>query len=224
VGWWSAKLVRIVGVTLVVEGDAPRGTETSAMIVSNHVSWLDVFCISAIRPTRFIAKHEVRDWPIAGWVAERAGTLFIRRARRRDTQRIAHQVHEAFAAGDVVGLFPEGTTTHGDALLRFHSSLFEPAVANSAHVHPAAIRYARPDGSLCLEAAYGDLSFMQSLAALVRQRGVVAYVAFAAALEAGGCGRRELATRAHEVVASLLGLAAGGMAPRTPADLPASPR
>ena len=218
VGWWSAKLVAILGVRIAVEGLRPARGEGSGMVVANHVSWLDVFCLSAVRPTRFIAKHEVRDWPVAGWVAERAGTLFIERARRRDTRRIVTAVHDAFAAGDFVGLFPEGTTTMGDTLLPFHSSLFEPAVANGAHIHPAAIRYERPDGSLCLEAVYGDLSFMQSLASIVRQRGVAARISFGPMIEAAGGTRREVAQRSERIVASLLGLDAAGTPPRTPPD------
>ena len=129
-GWWSRRLVRMVGVETRVEGSLPAPGETGVMVAANHVSWLDVFCVSSRWPTRFIAKSEVRDWPVAGWIAERAGTLFVRRARRRDTARINEIVHGALAQGDSVGLFPEGTTTMGDQLLKFHSSLLEPAIAN----------------------------------------------------------------------------------------------
>jgi 1-acyl-sn-glycerol-3-phosphate acyltransferase len=114
------------------------------MIVANHVSWIDIFLISSVRPTRFVAKSEIRGWPLAGWIAERAGTLFIRRDQMRDMARIDARVREVLAEGDCVGLFPEGITTEGDELRKFHSSLFEPAVANGAHVHPAAIRYEHP--------------------------------------------------------------------------------
>jgi 1-acyl-sn-glycerol-3-phosphate acyltransferase len=107
------------------------------MIAANHVSWLDIFALSAAWPTRFVAKSEIRDWPAAGWIAERAGTLFIRRERKRDIARIHEQIHEVLERGDCVGLFPEGTTSEGDTLLKFHASLFEPAIANGARVHPS---------------------------------------------------------------------------------------
>jgi 1-acyl-sn-glycerol-3-phosphate acyltransferase len=150
-----------------------RKAKAARWIAANHVSWLDIFAISRRAPTRFIAKSEIRDWPLAGWIAERAGTIFIRRERRRDTGRISERVHAALAEGDCVGLFPEGATTEGDEMLKFHSSLFEPAVANAAHVHPCAIRYERADGP-CREVAYvGELSFMQSFGLVMRQRGVV---------------------------------------------------
>ena len=178
-----------------------------------------------MRSTRFIAKSEVRDWPLAGWIAERAGTIFIRRERRRDTARINDLVGEALARGDCVGLFPEGTTTEGDALLPFHSSLFEAAVANRAHVHPCAIRYEHADGSLCRAMAYvGELSFMQSLGLAIRQRGVVARLRFAPGVDTAGRGRREVAAAAEASIASLLGVATAGKAPRTPRDPPAAPR
>jgi len=209
VGWWSAKLLRVAGVTVRIEGTPPEMTEAGAMIAANHVSWIDIFAVSGVRPTRFIAKSEIRDWPIAGWVAERAGTIFIRRERRRDTARINDLVHAALAQADRVGLFPEGTTTEGDQLLKFHSSLFEPAVANGAHVHPCAIRYEHADGTLCLAMAYvGDLSFMQSLGLVIRQRGVIARLAFAAPIDTAGLGRREVAAAAQAAVANLLRLEA----------------
>jgi 1-acyl-sn-glycerol-3-phosphate acyltransferase len=225
VGWWSAKLLRIVGIATRVEGEPPAPSEAGAMIAANHVSWLDIFAISGVRSTRFIAKSEIRDWPLAGWIVERAGTIFIRRDRRRDTARINDLVHAALAQGDRVGLFPEGTTTEGDELLKFHSSLFEPAVANRARVHPCAVRYEHADGSLCRAIAYvGERSFMQSLGLVIRQRGVVVRIAFAAPLEAAGAHRRDLAAGARAAVASLLGLSTPDSPPRRAPDPPAAPR
>ena len=224
VGWWSARLLRIVGVETRVEGPMPAPGEIGAMIAANHVSWLDIFVISGVAPTRFIAKGEIRDWPLAGWIAQRSGTLFIARERRRDTARMAQAVHAALAQGDCVGLFPEGATTEGDTLLRFHTSLFEPAVANRAHVHPCAVRYELADGTPCRAAAYvGEISFMQSIGLVLRQRGLVAHVRFAPSVETAGRSRREVAAEAEERVASLLGLPAHRRH-RTPADPPGEPR
>ena len=222
-GWWSRKLVRILGLRTRVEGEAPARDAPGTMIAANHVSWLDVFFVSSVWPTRFIAKSEVRDWPVAGWIAERAGTLFVHRARRRDTARINQVVHDALAQGDCVGLFPEGTTTMGDRLLRFHSSLFEPAAVNSARVHPVAIRYEHADGTLCRAMAYGDLSFMQSVALVLRQRHVVARLVFLEAIDADGLGRRDLARAAETRIASRLGFPDPGTQPRTPLDLQGVP-
>ena len=223
-GWWSRKLVRIVGIDMQVEGVTSSMAGHGVMVAANHVSWLDVFCVSSVWPTRFIAKSEVRDWPVAGWIAERAGTLFVRRARRRDTARINEIVHGALAQGDCVGLFPEGTTTPGDRLLKFHSSLFEPAVANDVRVQPIAIRYEHADGSLCRAVVYDDLSFMQSLSLMLRQRNVVARLTFLETLPASGLTRREVARVAEARIATRLGLPSPSSEPRTPAGLPGEPR
>jgi 1-acyl-sn-glycerol-3-phosphate acyltransferase len=221
---WAARLVAIMGLEVRVAGIPPQEAERAAMVAANHVSWLDIFVIQGVTPARFIAKSEIRDWPLAGWIAERAGTIFIRRERRRDTARINEHVHAALAEGDSVGLFPEGTTSEGDGLLKFHSSLFEPAVANAAQVHPCAVRYERPDGSLCRAMAFvGELSFMQSLGLAIRQRGVVARVAFAPPIDTRGLDRREVTRRAEAAVASLLGLPPRDRAPNRPPDPPGAP-
>jgi len=214
--WWSAKLLRILNVAARVHGPPPAKRERGAMIAANHVSWLDIFLICSVRPTRFIAKAEIRDWGLVGWIVERSGTLFIRRDQLRDTARINGIVHAALAQADCVGLFPEGVTTEGDVLLRFHAALFEPAVANEAHIHAAAIRYGKADGSLCREASFrGERTFMESLRLIIAEPRIVADIRFAPAFEPGGAHRRDVARKAHERVATLLGLAPGDSAPRT---------
>jgi 1-acyl-sn-glycerol-3-phosphate acyltransferase len=206
---WAQDLLAILAIRVRCEGRPPPHARTGAMIASNHVSWADIFAIASLRHTRFIAKSEIRDWPLAGWLAESSGTIFIRRARRHDTARINALVHDALAGGDCVGLFPEGTTTQGDRLLKFHSSLFEPAVANRARVYPVAVRYENPDGTPLVSAAYvGDLSFAQSLGLVIRTRETVARVRFAHPIEPDGLSRQEVALEAHRRVAELLGLPA----------------
>ncbi|HSN20046.1 MAG TPA: lysophospholipid acyltransferase family protein [Usitatibacter sp.] len=206
--WWARGLLRILGVRVRVSGPLPPLRGEAAMIAANHVSWIDIFAVMSVRPARFIAKSEIRGWPAAGWIAELAGTLFVQRARRHDTARINARVHEALAQGDCIGLFPEGTTTEGDALLRFHTSLFEPAVANAATIHPAAIRYEYADGTPCKAFAYvGETTFLESVARVVASRGVIARIAFAEPIDpSAGIDRREAARLAHARIASLLRL------------------
>jgi len=206
--WWARKLLAILGVRLRVSGKPPPAYGEAAMIAANHVSWLDIFAITSVRPARFIAKSEIRGWPVAGWIADRAGTLFVQRARRHDTARINARVHEVLAQGDCVGLFPEGTTTEGGRLLPFHTSLFEAAIANSATIHPAAVRYENADGSPCADFAYaGETTFLESLARIVARRGVVVHVDFGEAIgPADARGRRDTARLAHARIATLLRL------------------
>jgi 1-acyl-sn-glycerol-3-phosphate acyltransferase len=195
------------------------------LIAANHVSWIDIFAIASVRHTRFIAKSEIRDWPLAGWLAERTGTIFIRRARRHDTARINTLVRDALGEGDCVALFPEGTTTGGDRLLKFHSSLFEPAVAYQVPVHPVAVRYEGPDGAPLQSAAYvGDLSFGQSLGAVIRTRETIARLAFADAIDPNNLTRQKIALEAHRSVASLLGISMPDSRPGRGADHSAESR
>jgi 1-acyl-sn-glycerol-3-phosphate acyltransferase len=206
--WWSAKLLRILNVSPLVQGPPPGADEHGAMIAANHVSWLDIFLISSVRPTCFIAKSEVLEWGMVGWIAEHAGTLFVRRDQWRDATRVNAVVHAALAEGHCVGLFPEGVTTEGDVLLKFHSALFQPAVANDAHVHPAAIRYERSDGSLCREISFrGERTFIESLRLIIDEPSVTARISFAPVVETSGTHRRDVAQATRGRVAELLGLA-----------------
>jgi 1-acyl-sn-glycerol-3-phosphate acyltransferase len=211
--WWSGRLLRVLRIAPIVEGAPPAGG--GVMIVANHVSWLDIFLVSSVHATRFIAKSEIRDWPFVGWIVEKSGTLFIRRGGRVQLAQIAERIHAGLAAGDCIGLFPEGTTTEGDRLLKFHSALFESAASEGVRVYPAAIRYEHADGALCREASFaGDITFMQSFARIVRQRRIVARITFGEPIDAG-MARRDVAMAAQARIATLLRLESPGSAPRT---------
>jgi 1-acyl-sn-glycerol-3-phosphate acyltransferase len=203
--WWSRKTLRIFNVVLSVCGARPHEDELNLMIASNHVSWLDIFVINAAHPARFVAKAEIREWPIAGWICERAGTIFIRRAKRSDTARTKDEMHDALAAGATIGFFPEGTTTAGDRLHKFHTSLFEPAVVNRASLAPAAVRYLTSESEPSPGAAYiDDLSFAESLAQIIGQKSMIAEITFAPRIDATGKSRRELAIQTEAAVAAIL--------------------
>jgi 1-acyl-sn-glycerol-3-phosphate acyltransferase len=171
------------------------------MLVANHVSWLDIFAINAIVPARFVAKAEVRRWPIVGWLCARAGTLFIERARRQDTGRINETIEAALAAGDVFAVFPEGTTTDGSTLLKFHASLLEPALGARATVQPVALRFERSDGTLCTECAYdGDKTLWEALMGMTSQREILAHVCFLDPLYPEARHRRDLARESRDAI------------------------
>ena len=141
---WSAKLLKILGVRLIA-GTPPEFTH-GALLVANHISWLDIFIIYAAKRVHFVSKHEIRSWPVVGWLACRTGTLFIERARKSDTARINQEMHRLLRDGAWVAVFPEGTSTDGRRLLRFLPSLFQPAVDENLPVVPAILRYQDPQG------------------------------------------------------------------------------
>lgn len=206
-GWWARKLLRILNILLSICGARPARNARNLIVTANHVSWVDIFVISAVQPSRFIAKAEIRDWPIAGWLSDKAGTVFIRRARRRDTAKINETMRKVLAEGATIGFFPEGTTTLGDKLLKFHTSLFEPAVANAATIAPAAIRYRASDGGPPDAVAFvDDLSFAESVALIIAEKSMIAEITFAPQIPAAGLTRRELAFQSEAAIAWILDL------------------
>lgn len=200
---WSAALMHVLGVKVHVH-DAPVRARP-LMLVSNHVSWLDIFALNSAIPMRFVAKSEIRRWPFIGWLSAKTGTLFIERGRRSDTARVNRLIAEAMLEGDVVAVFPEGTTSDGAQILRFHSSLLQPALIVGAVVQPVALRFTRGDGSLCTEAAFdGDKTLWQSLLQILAQRRIDAQLHFLPLLSGDVPHRRALADAAHAAIASRL--------------------
>lgn len=201
---WAQSLLRILDLQLHVHG-LPHLHGQPAMLVANHVSWLDIYAINAIMPVRFVAKSEVRRWPAIGWLSARTGTLFIERTQRRDTARINHEIAAAMQSGDIVTVFPEGTTSDGAGVLRFHSSLLQPALLARAEVHPVALRYQHDDGTLCTEAAYdGDKTLWDTMRQVVAVPRIHVHVWFLPALAPDVAHRRELAEAAHAAIANRL--------------------
>jgi 1-acyl-sn-glycerol-3-phosphate acyltransferase len=202
---WAAKLLRILNIVLSVHGARPAESAPRLYVVANHVSWLDIFVINATAPSRFVAKSEIRDWPVAGWLCEAAGTIFVRRAKRSDTTRINREIQVALAQGDTVAIFPEGTTTMGDRLLKFHTSLFEPAVVNDALVIPAAIRYREEGGAPSRATIFvGETTFTESLSAIIAEQRLIADITFAPMIEAATLTRRDVAVQAEDAIAAIL--------------------
>lgn len=205
---WSARLLAVLAVRIEVVGMPPVAA-APAMIVANHVSWLDIFAINAVRPVRFVAKSEIQRWPVLGWICEQSGTLFIERTRRRNIAPINEQVVAALKQGDTFAVFPEGVITAGDVVLPFHASLLQPALECDALLYPVAIRYTRADGSLCGEADYeGAKSMADSLLLMVTQPTINARLQFLAPLACAGKHRRELAHEAAQRIANALGVPA----------------
>ena len=215
---WSRKLLHLLRVEARLHG-AIDGHGGNVLLVANHVSWLDIFVLNAHRPARFVAKAELAGWPVAGRLIKGAGTIFVDRERRRDTRRVNHHAAQALAAGDVVAVFPEGTTTDGATLLRFHASLLQPIVEAQGHVQPIAIRYRDATGAHSTVPAYvGDESFARSFWRVCSTRRLVVDVHAAPALAAHGTNRRELARAAEEAIRTALGLSGAVTAPGRSGD------
>jgi 1-acyl-sn-glycerol-3-phosphate acyltransferase len=190
--WWSEKLLRMVGLELVVSG-TPRPGAT--LLVANHVSWLDIAAIHAVVPqARFVSKAEVLAWPLLGWLIREAGTMFIERERKRDALRVLHQVADALRAGDTIAVFPEGTTGGGATLLPFHGNLLQSAIATGTPVQCVALRYADPAHRFSPAAQFvGETTLLQSVWRVLGARGLRVHVDLLPPQGARHADRRALA-------------------------------
>ena len=202
---FSRRLLAILAVRPHISGEPPGASDAPAMIVANHVSWLDIFAINTAHTARFVAKAEIRRWPVIGWLCFKGGTLFIERAQRRHTVDINTQVENGLRRGETFAVFPEGAVTEGDVVLPFHASLLQPALACEARLFPVAIRYTRADGSLCSEADYaGVKTLLDALRLMLTQRLIHVHLQFLPPLACAGRHRRELAHDAARLIAAAL--------------------
>jgi len=136
---WAERMLHVMGIQLVVRGEPPG--DGPALLVCNHISWLDILAIHAARHVRFVSKAGVHRWPVIGALATGAGTLYIERENRRDALRVVHHMTQALRDGDLVAVFPEGTTSDGRGVLPFHANLLQAAIVSGAPVIPAALRF-----------------------------------------------------------------------------------
>jgi 1-acyl-sn-glycerol-3-phosphate acyltransferase len=200
---WSLRMLQLCGMRLVVHNDGARLDE-GVLVVANHVSWIDIYVINAWRPTPFVSKAEIRKWPVVGWLAQQLGTVFIQREKRSDAKRIMHELAGRLNAGELMCVFPEGTTSDGVQLLPFHANMFQAAVSASRPVQPVCMMYEDAQGRQSTAPAYiGDLSLGESLDALLRAGPLTAHVYVGAPL-APGADRRLLAAEAQASVGAAL--------------------
>ncbi|BEL11533.1 hypothetical protein Q0Z83_097240 [Actinoplanes sichuanensis] len=190
----SRGILAVLGVRLVWRGAEPR---PGSLLVANHVSWLDVVALTAVRPMRMVAKHDVQAWPAIGGTAERAGTIFIDRTRPRALPQTVAEVAGALRAGRSVVVFPEGTTYCGTESGRFRSALFQAAIDAGAPVVPISVGYDSTEAAFVGEDTLGE-----SILRIARTRGLTVTLAAAPALRPDpGADRRALARAAQSSLA-----------------------
>jgi 1-acyl-sn-glycerol-3-phosphate acyltransferase len=203
IGWWSRKMLHVLGLKLRVQGEFQAGPK---LLAANHVSWLDIMAVHALCPqARFVSKADVRHWPLVGRLVDCAGTLYIERERPRDALRVVHQMAAALQAGDTVAVFPEGTTGEGHSLLPFHANLLQAAVAAAMPVQAVALRYA--DVTRCYSRAatwLGEDTLAHSLWAIARGRGLEVHLTVLPAVAAPHADRRKLSDALRAQIGSCL--------------------
>jgi 1-acyl-sn-glycerol-3-phosphate acyltransferase len=201
---WSRELLAIAGIE-VRAVDFPVDSSSHAVtLVANHVSWSDIFALNSQRACHFIAKSELRDWPLAGKLLDNVGTIFINRSDRKETLRLGTVVRELMQAGETVAVFPEGTTSIGNDVLKFHASLLEPVVAAGGEVWVVAIRYFANAERTEAASYYGDMNLLESLKRIHQAQPVVAELKFVRAIDCAGKTRREVASEAEELIGEVV--------------------
>ncbi|MFC4296631.1 MULTISPECIES: lysophospholipid acyltransferase family protein [Castellaniella] len=196
---WSRGLMRLCGVRVRRMGvPVERG---AVLWVANHVSWVDIFVLNSVRTTSFVAKSDIRRWPVIGLLVAWAGTLFIDRRHRHAVRDAGRQMRGCFDQGDAVGLFPEGTTTDGSDVLPFHAGLFDAAVQAGVPTQPVALRFLRR-GRRAPELAFvGEQTLVANLWFLLSAWGVSVECDFLAPIPAAdGLTRAELSRRTQAAI------------------------
>jgi 1-acyl-sn-glycerol-3-phosphate acyltransferase len=202
---WSAQLIAICGVSLQVNHTAQVEPVSPALIICNHISWLDIFVINSVHACRFVAKSDIRDWPLIGWLCDKSGTIFIARGKQRDVRRIYAGLVQSIHNGERVAFFPEGTTSAQGTVLPFHANLFEAAIEAQVPVQAYAIRYCDAAGKYHPAADFiGEMSFAESVLMILRHPAMHAELIRLPAVSSEGAHRRELAVTMHAKIAQAL--------------------
>lgn len=200
---WSTQLLEIMNVKITQA--PPIHSIAAGMVVANHISWLDVCVLNTVVPTRFVAKAELKDWPVIGWLCSRAQTLFIERGKARAAARINLEVIKQIKEGFQFSVFPEGTTTDGSYVAAFHASLLQPAIDAGVRVQPLALAYFDADGERSKIAPYiGEMTFVESLWLILCAPNLQVQLSATAELNAAELDRRQLAQATKQQIESAL--------------------
>ncbi len=205
--WWSRGLCRILEVRLQVSGTPHVG---ATLFVANHISWLDIFCIASVCPTHFLAKHAVAAWPLFGWLCRRAGTVFIRRGSAGGAGEATEQLVHRLSQGERVLMFPEGTSTTGESVRRFHPRLFKAAMLARCSVQAIALRYPHAQGTNPSAPFVGDDALLPHLWRLLGEPPIHVELHFGQVHNSLCCSRDALARQAYQEIGHFLAIGVAG--------------
>ena len=199
---WAQRVLRALGLRIHTQGRRPlRGP---LLMVANHVSWLDIVALHATGYCRFVAKDDVQRWPVVGWLARRAGTLFLARSTRRDAMRIVQVMHDCLTQQQIVAIFPEGTTGDGRTVLPFHANLLQAAIDTDAPMQPIGLRYGQPGQPDSPAASFvGNDTLVSSLWRVASAQGLSVTVIHGRPERALGRSRHEMAAALRQRIQSL---------------------
>lgn len=206
VSHWSRKLLNILNIEVVTNGNLPDHDAVKTMFIGNHISWIDIHTLNSVRAVRFIAKSDLKSWPIFGWLAKKCNTLFIEREQKKDAVRVIEEATSSLTRGDCLCYFPEGTTTDGTTLLPFKGSLMQAPINAGATIWPFAIYYPNIDGSANTEMAFaGETTLVESILQIVSLNNPKVVMTFLPKISPHGHERRGLTIAVRHTIANQLG-------------------
>jgi len=189
--WFSA----IVNLHIIKDGELP---ERRAIFVSNHISWLDIIVIGQYLPTYFVAKSDISSWPVIGYLSRQAGTIFIRRGNKQQIRTTAEKMVWLLKQNSNIIAFPEGTTTSGNEVLHFHSSLFQPALLTRSAIQPVALQYL---GAAKEHAPFvGDDGFVPHLIKMLSMDKIEVRLSFLPVINNSGKNRHSVSLEARNMI------------------------
>lgn len=205
--WWCKGLLDAFNIKVIVIGNVPPLHIQGAMLIANHVSWADIHVLNSLVRLRFIAKSEIKNWPIFGYLVQKANTLFIDRSKRQEAGRIVEITTSSLKAGDNLCFFPEGTTSDGTQLLPFKSSVLQAAINANATIWPVAIRYLNSQGAPDTRMAYaGETTMAESMKAVIAVKKPIVECHFLAPIDTQGLDRRALTETTFQAIKATLAL------------------
>jgi 1-acyl-sn-glycerol-3-phosphate acyltransferase len=201
---WARRVLAILEVEIAC--NPPPASGSTALVVCNHMSWLDVLVLQSLLPAVFVAKSEVQAWPVVGTLAQACATIFVQRASARSARAMVDSAVAALSSGHSVVAFPEGTSSDGTQVLGFHANIFECAIQADAAVLPVTLQYLdRSSGGPATAAHFiGDTTLLASLREVMASGTIQARVHLGAPIQADGHTRKTLSLQAHASIRSQL--------------------
>ncbi len=192
---WLRRFSAIVNLHITKEGELP---ERRAILVGNHISWLDIIVIGQCLPAYFVAKSDIASWPVIGYLAKQGGTIFIRRGNKQHIKTTAEKMVWLLKQNSNIIAFPEGTTTNGDEVLHFHSSLFQPALLTRSAIQPVALQY---QGAAKEHAPFvGDDGFVPHLIKMLSMDKIEVQLSFLPVINNSGKNRHSVSLEARDMI------------------------
>jgi len=188
--FWHQQICRTFNIDVSIHGKPPK---ESMLLVANHISWFDITAIGSVISARYLSKYEVVGWPVIGWLAKKAGTLFIKRGTSQSALHSMEKMATALADGDHVVLFPEGTTTDGHSVRKFHARLFQSAIDSKKMIQPVVIRYPHEKGVHPKAPFVDDITIYESAIGMLGEPHMKVEIHFLEAISSENKSRDELA-------------------------------